>query len=124
LFVGEDASVLWVIIKSTSSPGAHCGFIPCRRFVSEPGFVNVDSLQGSFDDTKGTLAVQQCATEQTRRGLEEATQRTAHYLALGAAGALLTYLQQVELTLQFPPTNFFPSVQVSSAKYYLVTKVL
>ncbi len=43
--------------------------------------------------------MQQCATEQSRAELEEATQRTAHYLALGAAGALLAYLQQV---------SFFP----------------
>ena len=52
-------------------------------------------MQGSFDDTKGSLAVQQCATEHSRAELEEAAQRTAHYLALGAAGALLAYLQQV-----------------------------
>ena len=51
-------------------------------------------LQGAFDDTKGSLAVQQCATEETRGELAEAAQRTAIYLALGAAGALLTYLQQ------------------------------
>ena len=56
-------------------------------------------MQGSFDDTKGSLAVQQCATEQSRAELEEATQRTAHYLALGAAGALLAYLQQVPIPL-------------------------
>ena len=51
-------------------------------------------LQGAFDDTKGSLAVQQCATEETRGEVAEAAQRTAIYLALGAAGALLTYLQQ------------------------------
>ena len=51
-------------------------------------------LQGAFDDTKGSLAVQQCATEETRQEVAEAAQRTAIYLALGAAGALLTYLQQ------------------------------
>ena len=51
-------------------------------------------MQGAFDDTKGSLAVQQCATERSRAELDKATQRTAHYLALGAAGALLTYLQQ------------------------------
>ena len=39
--------------------------------------------------------MQQCATAQSRAELDEATQRTAHYLALGAAGALLAYLQQV-----------------------------
>ena len=38
--------------------------------------------------------MQQCATEETRGELAEAAQRTAIYLALGAAGALLTYLQQ------------------------------
>ena len=53
------------------------------------------NVQGSFDDTKGSLAVQQCATGHSRAELDEATQRTAHYLALGAAGALLAYLQQV-----------------------------
>ena len=39
--------------------------------------------------------MQQCATEQSRGELEESNQRAALYLALGAAGALLTYLQQV-----------------------------
>ena len=56
-------------------------------------------LQGAFDDTKGSLAVQQCATEGTRGELAEAAQRTAIYLALGAAGALLTYLQQAGFSL-------------------------
>jgi len=107
LCVGEGACPLRVNIKSTSSHGAHYGSTPCRRFVNESGCISVDSLQGSFDDTKGSLAVQQCATEQTRGELEEATQRTAHYLALGAAGALLTYLQQAKVTLHFPPISSF-----------------
>ena len=51
-------------------------------------------LQGSFDETKGSLVVQQCETDDTRGKVAEAAQRSATYLALGAAGALLTYLQQ------------------------------
>ena len=70
---------------------------PCKVVYSNM----VRNMQGSFDDTKGSLAVQQCATEQSRAELEEATQRTAHYLALGAAGALLAYLQQACAAVTF-----------------------
>lgn len=43
--------------------------------------------------------MQQCASEETRGELAEAAQRTAIYLALGAAGALLTYLQQAGVSI-------------------------
>lgn len=52
-------------------------------------------MQTCFDDTKGSLAVNHCASEATRADLEGTALRCNYYLALGAAGALLNFLQQV-----------------------------
>ena len=54
--------------------------------------------------------MQQCATEETRGELAEAAQRIAIYLALGAAGALLTYLQQAG----FPPVALLSGLQFAA----------
>ncbi len=55
----------------------------------------VTNLQACFDDTKGALALGHCASEASRAELEGAGLRSSHYLALGAAGALLHFLEQV-----------------------------
>lgn len=52
-------------------------------------------MQTCFDDTRGSLAVSHCASEATRADLEGTALRSNYYLALGAAGALLHYLEQV-----------------------------
>ena len=53
-------------------------------------------MQKCFDDTRGSLAVSHCASEATRADLEGTALRSNYYLALGAAGALLHVLEQVE----------------------------
>lgn len=53
-------------------------------------------MQKCFDDTRGSLAVSHCASEATRADLEGTALRSNYYLALGAAGALLQFLEQVE----------------------------
>jgi hypothetical protein len=53
-------------------------------------------VQGYFDDTKGGLALAHCADAGARAELEGGPAlRCSHYLALGAAGALLHFLEQV-----------------------------
>ena len=52
-------------------------------------------MQACFDDTKGALELNHCASEASRADLEGAGLRSSHYLALGAAGALLHFLEQV-----------------------------
>ncbi|EIE21559.1 hypothetical protein COCSUDRAFT_17595 [Coccomyxa subellipsoidea C-169] len=62
-------------------------------------FHQVPMSRTCFDDTKGSLAVSHCASEATRADLEGTALRSNYYLALGAAGALLHFLEQEQHTV-------------------------
>ena len=50
--------------------------------------------RAAFDDTKGAAALESYATPVTR-GTVATAQHASRYLSHGAAGALLTFLEQV-----------------------------
>ena len=50
--------------------------------------------RGAFDDTKATLALESVAAPSSRADLDSALMRSRYYLALGAAGAVLRYMEQ------------------------------
>ena len=60
-------------------------------------------MQACFDDTKGGLALGHCADAGARAELEGGPAlRCSHYLALGAAGALLHFLEQATIGSLLP----------------------
>ena len=75
---------------SCSHPCSHT----VKNFISQ-GNHAIACAQACFDDTRGGLALSHCACEAARAELEGPSLKSSHYLALGAAGALLHFLEQV-----------------------------
>ncbi|KAG1665887.1 hypothetical protein FOA52_005376 [Chlamydomonas sp. UWO 241] len=73
-----------------------------RAFAAGGLAVAVDSMdthalpRRSFDDTRGLESIMACCTEESQAALSHAQVHASHYLALGAAGALLEHLSAAE----------------------------